>query len=324
MGNMFLKMLEIDNIERVIKLCVKGKRGGIALRDIQYYPRDYAYLLRDIIIGGKWWPAQLESKAINDKGKQREIILAPIYPDRIIHRLVADAITPELRRSLIRDTYQSLKGRGSHKAIKRLKSWIASYPEPCEIYYLQVDVCKYYPSIDGEILKAKLHKRLYDSEVLKLLDSFINSCGGVYLGSSLSQILANYYLNDLDHLLKEQVKVKHYIRYCDDIVVLHTDKDYLRAVARKIDNEVRALKLELHPIKVHKLTSGLDFLGYNIYPYHTKVRRAIKHSYYKALSRGRLKSLASVAGWLLLSNDKGRGIIQNVLKYTKSKRGIHE
>lgn len=308
---LFEKCCDIDNIKSAVLSTCKGKqkKATKVKKFLTVNAGMIAKKIQGIILKGSWKPSELKYMYVIDKGKNREIILAPVYPDRIIHRLLTDQITDLLRKKFIRDTYQSLEGRGSHKAIKRIQRWLIEvykdidyetkgyYNDKRHLYYLQLDVKKFYQNINGAILYEKLEKVIYDKEVLRLLKLFIDECGGVYLGSSLSQILANFYLNNLDHFIKEKLRCRRYIRYCDDMVLFAEDKETLWKWYHLINKEVKGLRLTLHKPKVCKMTSGLDFLGYATYPHFTKTRRRIRMHYFKALKQHKVQSVASLSGW---------------------------
>ena len=131
-------------------------------------------------------------------------------------------IEPIFRNSFIVDTFSSIKGRGLHGALKRVKRAVR---ESGYKYYMKLDIRKCYPSLDKSILKQKLANKFKDKKLLNLLYIIIDSCEkGVPIGNYTSQYFNNYYFNNLDHLLKDELRVKYYFRYCDDMVVLGNNK----------------------------------------------------------------------------------------------------
>lgn len=143
------------------------------------------------------------------------------------------------------DTYSCIKSRGIHKASYTLRKALQN--EDCNKFCLKVDITKFYQTIDHEILKELLRKKFKDRDLLNLLYEMIDSYDeGLPLGSLLSQYLSNFYLTYFDHWIKEVLKAKVYIRYCDDFVILSNSKEELHNYRTTIDKYLREnLKLEV-------------------------------------------------------------------------------
>jgi hypothetical protein len=130
-----------------------------------------------------------------------------------------------------------------------------------------LDIEKYSPSIDNEILKNIIRRKIKDVRLLSLLDTIIDSAQGLPIGNYLSQYFANLYLSGLDHYCKEVLRAQYYIRYCDDIVILHQNKDALHKMYEQIEAYMKQLKLkpksnwQIFPVAVR----GIDFLGYRFF-----------------------------------------------------------
>lgn len=123
-----------------------------------------------------------------------------------------------------RDTYSCIKGRGIHALVCKLKKDLRSDVEGTK-YCAKMDIKKFYPSITHSILKEIIEKKIKDKKLLKLLFEIVDSADGVPIGNYLSQFFANLYMAYFDHWVKEELKVKYYYRYADDIVLLSNDKD---------------------------------------------------------------------------------------------------
>ncbi len=142
-----------------------------------------------------------------------------------------------------------------------------------------------------------LHQQYYEKIYI--------SAPGLPIGNYLSQHLANFYLTYLDHYIKEELHIHYYYRYCDDMVLLHADKEYLHDCRKKIEVYLQQnLKLELKrnyqvfPVEAR----GIDFLGYVFYHTHTLIRKAIKTRMIRTLKRNRTnvaESMASYHGWMI-------------------------
>jgi len=171
-------------------------------------------------------------------------------------------------------------------------------------YYLKLDIQKYYPSINHNILKSLLRKKFKDKDLLELLDNIIDSAPGCPIGNYLSQYFANFYLTYFDHWLKEQKKVKYYIKYMDDIIILHESKEYLYNLLIEIKQYLEdnlKLKVKSNYI-ISPISKGIDFVGYITYPTHIRLRKRIKLNFIKSVKQNKLSSIPSYKGWLQYGN----------------------
>ena len=211
-----------------------------------------------------------------DSGKPRRIYRLPYFPDRIVHHCIMQVLEPIWKRIFIVDTYSSIKDRGIHKGVKRIKKALLDIENTQ--YCLKLDVRKFYPSINHAILKSIIRKKIKDEDVLLLLDEIIDSAEGVPIGNYLSQYFGNLYLTYFDHWLKEIKQCKYLFRYCDDIVILHANKQYLSQLKEEIEFYLSTnLKLilksnwQIFPVDAR----GIDFLGYRFFHDHTLLRKSI-------------------------------------------------
>ena len=162
-------------------------------------------------------------------------------------------------------------------------------------YCLKLDIKKYYPSIDHCILKKIIRKKIKDKDLLELLDEIIDSADGVPIGNYLSQYFANLYLTYLDHWLKEELKVKYYFRYADDMVFLHPNKSELWDIYNKVDEYLREnLNLQIKdnyqvfPVDIR----GLDFVGYIFRHDYILMRKSIKKRMCKKVAKLRKSGIS--------------------------------
>jgi len=196
--------------------------------------------------------------------KERLIYRLP-YRDRIVHWAIMLVVEPIWIKVFNRDTYACIKGRGIHPLLKKLRADLCADPEGTR-YCLKLDVRKFYPTIDHDIMKRVIRQKIKDARLLALLDGIIDSTDeGVPIGNYLSQFFANLYLAELDHILKEQFKVKYYYRYADDMVLLAPDKARLHAFLAAINhclNSDRNLLLKSNWQVFPVASRGIDFVGY--------------------------------------------------------------
>ncbi len=238
--------------------------------------------------------------------KEREIFRLPYFPDRILHHAVMNVLEPVFVSHFTADTYSCIRGRGIHSAAQKIR--IALQDESETRYCLKIDLQKFYPSINHDILKALLRRKFKDTDLIDLLSEIIDSAPGLPIGNYLSQYLANYYLSFFDHWLKEDLRVKYYYRYADDLVFLSDSKPELHRILSEVGNY---LKDKLHlkvkgNYQVFPVASrGIDFLGYCFYHTHTLLRKSIKKSFGRSISRGAgPATIASYKGWSKHCNSK--------------------
>ncbi len=175
---------------------------------------------------------------------KERIIEALPYKDRVVlMALCSNIIEPKFERRLIYDNVACRKGKGTDFGIKRLEKFLHSYYKKFKTnqgYVLKCDVRKYFQNIDHTILFNKLKKEKFDEDeiwILKLIIDSKNQENGVGLpiGNQTSQWFGLYYLDEIDRLIKEKLRIKYYVRYMDDMILLHNDKEYLKYCKEKIE-----------------------------------------------------------------------------------------
>lgn len=211
-NNLFEKIVDLDNIKLAHKNASKGKRHYSEVKMINAKPDFYTRLIRKMLIEGTYNTSEYKRKFKNDKGKMREIFVLPYYPDRIIHHAIMQVLEPIWKKTFIANTYQSIKGRGVHKCKKHLETILLDREITDDIYCFKLDIEKFYPSINNEILKQILRRKIKCKPTLALLDNIIDSTEGVPIGNYISQFFGNPYLTYFDHFMKEVVGCKYYYR----------------------------------------------------------------------------------------------------------------
>lgn len=201
--------------------------------------------------------------------KRREIVSIG-FRDRVYQRSLNDnAIYPAMTKSLIYDNCACQKNKGTDYARSRLKTMMQQHyrKHGTEGYVLQCDIKGYYPNMPHKAVKAKFKKHL-DPEIYRMavevLDGQYEGDTGYNPGSQMIQIAGIAFLDEVDHYIKERLRIKHYIRYMDDFILIHKDKEYLRQCQEAIAEEVTKLGLRLHPDKtrIYPINRGIPFLGF--------------------------------------------------------------
>ena len=297
-GNLFEKIVNINNIRLAHKNARKGKTDYTEVKMVDIDIDKYCYEIQRLLTTKEFTTAEYEMFVKKDKGKLREIYKLPYFPDRIVQHAIMQIVEPIWKGSLIADTYQSIKGRGVHKVLPKVVKAIQIDKVK---YCLKMDVKKFYPSIDKGIMKSIIRKKIKCKDTLWLLDDIVDSnCNGLPIGNYISQYLGNLYLSEIDHKLKEVLKVKYYYRYCDDIIVLCNSKEELHNIRKFVEKELNKLLLTLkRDYNVHPVYTGVDVLGYIVTSSKVSVRKNIKS---RMIANYSDNSAASYNGWLTHCN----------------------
>lgn len=238
--------------------------------------------------------------------KERIVYRLPYFPDRIVHHAIMHVLEPVFTSLFTSDTYSCIKGKGIHGAANAVRKALKDVPGTQ--YCLKLDIKKFYPNIDHDVLKQLLRRKFKDADLLWLLDEIIDSAEGVPIGNYLSQYFANFYLSYFDHWLKEEKGVKYYFRYADDIVILSDNKSKLHKLLseiRKYLDEKLHLKVKDNYQVFPVAKRGIDFVGYVSYHTHTRLRKSIKQRFARAIAKRKDRAtIASYNGWTAHCNSK--------------------
>lgn len=296
-GNLFEKICEKDNIILAENIASKGKstQRNVIKHKLNY--EENIGELENMLRNKTYTTSGYKNFSIKEKGKMRDISSLPFFPDRIVQHAVMNVLEPIFVSTYTSNTYSCIKGRGVHKASFRLRKHLK---EENYKYCLKIDIKKFFPSIDNQILKDLLRKKFKDEDLLWLLDDIIDSTKGLPIGSYVSQYFSNFYLTYFDHWVKEDLNVGAYLRYCDDMIFLANSKEELWYWFSKIRDYLESnLKLEVKsnyqvfPIEVR----GIDWCGYKHFKDYTLIRKSTKKNY------KRNKNKKNHYGWLKHCNS---------------------
>lgn len=337
-GNVFEKITQLGNIESAIMHASKGKKGRKSVEKILDSPTYYAMQIQKMLKEKTYKPSPYIIMKIQDGVRKKErIIFKPyFYPDQCIHWALMLYLEPILFKRMYHWNCASIKGRGLHHGMRHLKRILVDDRKYTK-YCLKLDVKKFYPSIDKEILKNKFKKVLKDKDVLWLIDSIIDSADeGVPIGNYTSQWFANFYLTSLDYYIKEELKVKYYIRYMDDMVLFSNNKKELHKIKDKIEqylNNELHLRLKENWQLFKTDSRPLDFLGYRFYRGYITLRKSnflrIKRRIKKIYKKDELNyhdacAVMSYNGWIVHANSYNytQKYIKPYIKLNKCKEVI--
>lgn len=316
-----MNYVKLTSVENLIQAWSEFKVGKSKKRDVQFFERnleDNLFSLYGELKKKIYKHSSYEEFYVYDP-KRRHIHKA-LVRDRVLHHLLYKYLYLIFDKSFIYDSYSCRQDKGTHKGLKRLREFTRkvskNYTKNC--FILKLDIKKFFASVDHDVLPKLLSKKVQDKAILWLLSEVLNSFNseagegkGIPLGNLTSQVFANIYMNELDQFIKHKLKIKYYLRYADDFVLLSNNKKDLENCLFPIKEFLeKELKLELHPNKIifRKLDWGIDFLGYIVLPHYilpkTKTKkRLLKKLREKVGEENFDQSLQSYLGYLSHANS---------------------
>jgi len=304
-GGSLHKVFAADAYERIISLenllgaWKEFKRGKTRKQDVQEFDaalEENLFEIHGTLKRKTYRPAPYVSFFVSDP-KRRSIHKACVR-DRVVHQALFRILYPVFNRTFIHDSYSCRLGKGTHRGVRQLARYlrIVSGNHSRNTYALKCDIRKFFENINHDILIGLLEKRIHDPGtrwlarqiIISFPMSKVEPCSktGLPLGNVTSQLFSNIYLNEFDQWAKHTLKARHYLRYCDDFIIVNSDAGYLRDIIPIIQKTLhKKLKLTLHPHKVSitKIIQGVDFLGYVALPHATMVRTSSKNRMFRKL-----------------------------------------
>ncbi|MDP3699187.1 MAG: reverse transcriptase domain-containing protein [Nanoarchaeota archaeon] len=290
------KICSLNNIKLAFRKARKKKSSRPDVQEFEQKLEENLKKIQQELIIETYQPLPLKTFILRDP-KTRKISKSD-FRDRVVHHAVCNLIEPIFEKRFIHDSYANRKLKGTSGAIKRFNQFKRKASSNgmkvnerdnqkynnnyVRGYILKADIRKYFDTVDHEVLVQILSKKICDRKVIKLIEKILANHRtphlgkGMPLGNLTSQFFANVYLNELDMFVKHNLKAKYYLRYVDDFVIFHKNREVLQEYKEKINGFLRRnLLLDLHPQKsrIKPLASGLDFVGYRIFYYHVLLRK---------------------------------------------------
>lgn len=300
-NNLWGTVISDDNIMAGIYNATHSNMKRHAFDKMKKHPEKYVVKVRSWV--ENFMITTHTPKIINDgiSAKKREIIV-PTMKEHVVQHCLMNVLKPIFIKGMYQHSYASIPGRGCHKGKKYLSKWLRKDPKNTK-YCLKFDIRKFFQSVDREILMHKIYNVILDDKVRGLIYKIISiNKKGIPLGFYTSQWFANFCLQDFDHYVKEQLHVKCYMRYMDDIVILGPNKRKLHKIKDLIcDYLYDELKLSLKDDwQIFKIDNGdgkgrfIDFMGFKFYGNRTTIRKGIARKCMRKARRIHNKERATV------------------------------
>lgn len=339
-------MISNENIRlAIIKAAKNAKKNNKRHKKMRSILKDIDKcipVVRDWILNFE--PVKHKPVEINDGiSAKKRFIIVPTVEEMIVHHAVTNVLAPILKKDMYEHSYASIPGRGLHAGMKITRKWIFRDDVNTK-YCLKLDIKKFFNSIDQDVLIARLEKKIRDKYFLSYLKKIIKTTdSGIPLGFTTSQWFANFLLTELDHKIKEEFGVKHYIRFMDDMILFGSNKRELRKVKNLIESYLNnELHLQLKDnwqiffmdsIRCKKKKGKfLDFLGFKFYRKHTGLRRKIALKAQRKAKRIYKKGIANIhdarqmvvyAGFVKYANCY-QWFISHIRRYVSIKKLRHK
>lgn len=340
MKNDFIDVFSVEALLHSHRKALKSKRLNCLATAFDCHLISNINELRADLIAGRYQPLPYRRKTIQEPKERR--VEAPAYRDRLVHHALHRHASALYERRFITDSYACRSGRGIHHAAYRVQTFMRSSAKP--LYVCQIDISKYYASINHGRLLELLGKVIVDPKIYDVLaviigstdsgsdhdylfaaDSYYMTKGrrGIPIGNLTSQLFANIYLHEADKYAKQKMKVRRYVRYMDDILMFHTDKLVLQAYKNALVHFLyEDLYLTVNPrkVRIYPATQGVGFVGFSVFPYCMRLRSSSIRRYRKrhrrnlrAVAKGQMELSAfdaSFAAWKAhASHTSSQGLV---------------
>lgn len=320
---------EIIDLKKINKMYLKIKTNTKNKRKIENFENNYVsntVYIKNILEKKNYKPGKYNIFIIREP--KIRLIMSQNITDKIINHLVSQYFLVNIfEKTLINENIATRKNKGTHYGLKLLKKYLNNLKDK-NFYVLKFDISKYFFNLDHQIIKDIIRKKIKDKEVLKILDNIIDSTNeeyinleikkqkeinkldlpeynkgkGLPIGNMSSQIIAIMYLNELDHYIKKNLKIKYYIRYMDDGILLHENKEYLEYCLKEIEKILNKYKLKLNnKTKIINIKNGFEFLGFRFFIKNNKVIMKVKNQTKKRFKR-KIKKLDNLVNNKKLDN----------------------
>lgn len=294
-GNLFEKTFSIDNLYAAYLDARKGKR---AKRSCFEFEKHLGWNLKDLcesIYNGSYSPREYFQFVVYEP--KRRIIHAPQFRDVVVQHAIYRIIYDIFNKSFISTSFACRVGYGTHKAAHYTRNAMRQYSG--DAYYLKLDIRKFFYSINRALLRKMIERKIKEKRLVDMIMVFaeMELAEGIPIGNLLSQIFALIYLNPLDHFVKRVLKVKHYVRYVDDFILIGFTHAECLEYKNKITQFLQdTLSLNLSKSTIQQIRKGINFCGYRMWRSISCIRKHSLFKFKRAVRKGKQPSIDSLLG----------------------------
>ena len=311
-GNLFADAVSRKALYQAYHDARKNKVPTYACFEFECSLAHQVETLHATLINGTYKPKPYHRFMVYEP-KAREIS-APAFRDRVVQHAVYNVIRPIFDKCFIDQSFACRRGKGTHKAADYVQHALRQVPR--DSYILQLDIRKYYHSIDRDILRQLVARKIKDKRLLDLIMLFAGNNGqpGTPIGNLLSQLFGLIYLNPIDQFVKRELKTKYYARYVDDFVLIGLSRE--QALAHKaaiVEFLQQKLNLSLSKSSIHRVTRGINFVGFRTWSSKRFVRKRALYVFRHAVVKYKLESIVSCLG-----HARKTASLQTMLSYIRS------
>lgn len=292
-GQLFDEVISLDALYRGYLAARRLKRKKKPIQRFEENLGAELLALEAELQAGTYAPGPYRVFWVNEP--KPRLIYAPQFRDVVVQHAIYARIYPIFDRSFVFDSYGCRVGKGNHAAADRLQRYLRA-ADPTS-YTLQLDIRKFFYRIDRDILMRQIEAKIKDRRLLALIRLFMAypDPTGVPIGNLMSQLFSNVCLNALDHYIKRELKVRRYVRFVDDLVIVGVGCDQAHVLRRQIEAFLAEnLHLELSRWRVAPVARGVNFVGYRTWRQTRFVRKHSLHTFSRRLQQGRIPNLVSI------------------------------
>ena len=265
MNNYFNQCFTYGNMRKALNLCCRNVRWKDSIVGYELHAPQNTHKLIQQIYSGEYKISPYQHFTIYEP-KKRDIVATRIADRQVQMAMCIGGLYDDITEHFIYDNVACQKSKGTDFTISRIKAHMQKYfrKHGNEGWVLKCDIHHFFPSTRHDVAKRAVEKRVGDKRICKMVCDVIDSFGGdvgIGLGSQISQLVELALLDDLDHFIKEKLRIKHYVRYMDDFILIHEDKEYLKLCFEKIKEELTKIGLELNDkTTIYPLRQGVKFM----------------------------------------------------------------
>jgi RNA-directed DNA polymerase len=294
-GNLFNLAFTGENLYKAYLDARRGKRNRRACFEFEINLGANLAMIYDEINSSGYRPEPYFNFMVYEP--KPRLIYAPAFRDIVLQHAIYRIIYPIFDRTFINTSFACRKGYGTHKASIYTQKALREYRS--DLYSLKLDVRKFFYSIDRQILRKLIEKKIKDHRFIDIMMLFANieEPLGIPIGNLLSQLYALIYLNPADHYIKRNLGVRHYVRYVDDMVLIGLTRE--QAINHRtliIDFLKTKLHLDLSKSTIHRISRGVNFVGYRTWKTSRIIRKYSLYKFNRKLKAGEQQAVVSLLG----------------------------